>query len=115
MDPAAAYELYKRKVFAQPELTSADDPLFAAMRAEDKKANLRLVMGVSRWVIDRIDRIPQAQKIAHNLDPLAILTQANSVVGEKMRSYRGGSIQEFQGILMPALDARIQALFGHKA
>ena len=114
MEPAAAYELYKRKISAQSELTSADDGLFVAMRAEDKKANLRLVFGISRWVLDRIDRIPQEQKIAHNLDPLAILTQANAVVSESLRSYRGESIREFQSLLMPALEVRIQAIFGHK-
>jgi len=112
MDPAAAFELYRRKVFAQPELTSADGGLFAAMRAEDKKANLRLIMGVSRWLIERIEAIPQSDQIAAGLDPLALLTQANAVVGEKLRAYRGESIDEFKGILLPALDARLHALFG---
>ena len=114
MEPSAAFELYRRKVFAQPELTPADGGLFAAMRAEDKKANLRLIMGVSRWLIERIEAIPQADQIAAGLDPLALLTQANGVVGEKLRSYRGESIDEFRGILMPALEARLHALFGRK-
>ncbi len=114
MEAAAAFELYKKKVYLQPELTAADGGLFAAMRAEDRKANLRLVMGVSRWVIERIEAIPQAEKIAGNMDPLAILTQANAVVGEKLRGYRGESVEEFRGLLMPALEARIQALFGKR-
>jgi hypothetical protein len=114
MEPAAAFELYRRKVFAQPELTAADGGLFAAMRAEDKKANLRLVMGVSRWLIDRIEAIPQAEQIAAGLDPLALLTQCNGVVGEKLRAYKGENIEEFRGILMPAIEARLHALFGRK-
>ncbi len=114
MEPAAAYELYRRKVFAHAELSAADDALFAAMRAQDKKANLRLVMGISRWVIERIDAIPQAVKFAHNQDPLAILTQANSVVSESLREYHGQSVEEFRGILLPALETRILSIFGHK-
>ena len=114
MNPAAAFELYRQKVFAQPELTPADGGLFAAMRSEDKKANLRLIMGISRWVIERIEAIPQADKVAANLDPLELLTQANAVVGERMRAYKGESVEEFRGLLMPALDARLHALFGRK-
>jgi hypothetical protein len=114
MDPAAAYELYKRKVFGQAELTAADDGLFAAMRAEDKKANLRLILGISRWVIDRIDAIPGEKKLALDRDPLSILTQANSVVSAQLRAYRGGSVEEFRALLMPALESRIHAIFGQK-
>ena len=115
MEAAAAFELYKKKVYLQPELTAADGGLFAAMRAEDKKANLRLVMGVSRWVIERIEAIPQAEKIAKYMDSLVILTQANSIVSEQMRNYRGDSIEEFRGLLMPAVEARIKLLFSREA
>lgn len=114
MEPAAAFELYRRKVFAQPELTPADGGLFAALRADDKKANLRLIMGVSRWLIERIEAIPQADQIAAGMDPLTLLTQSNSVVSEQLRAYRGGSVEEFRGILMPAIEARLHALFGRK-
>ncbi|NUN48730.1 MAG: hypothetical protein HUU15_07885 [Candidatus Brocadiae bacterium] len=113
MEPAAAFELYRRRVFAQPELTDADGGLFAAMRAEDKQANLRLVMGISRWVIERIERIPRHAREAHQADPLTLLTRANGAVARSIREYRGGDIAEFRGIVMAAVEAEFLSLFGH--
>lgn len=113
MDPAAAFELYRRKVFAQPGLTPADGGLFAAMRAQDKNANLRLIFGISRWVIERIDAIPQADQIAHGQDPLMILTQLNAVVNEQLKAYKGDDVEEFRSRLLPALEARIRVLLGN--
>lgn len=104
MDPAAAYELYRRKVEAHAPLDSNDDPLFAKMRAEDKQANLRLVMGVSRWVVERIDRIPSDVRAAKQLDHLTLLQGANGVVARAMREYKGTSVSEFRSLLDAALE-----------
>jgi hypothetical protein len=114
MDADAAYRLYKQRVFAQPALTQADDGLFAKMRAEDKHANLRLVFGISRWVIERIDAIPPLARAAHGQDLLSLLTQANAVVNEQLRAYKGESVEQFRGLLMPALETRLHAVFGHR-
>ncbi|MBI2923220.1 MAG: hypothetical protein HYY18_19365 [Planctomycetes bacterium] len=103
MDPSAAYALYRRKVMAQPPLEDGDGALFAAMRAQDPKANLRVVMGISRWVIERIESLP-----AHSVDLLQLLTDANAVVNRELQAYRGESVPEFRARLLPALDRRLR-------
>lgn len=113
MDPSAAYTLYRQKVLAQPPLGDGDGALFAAMRAQDPKANLRVVMGISRWVIEKIDAIPGLAKAAHAVDPLQLLTEANAVVNRELQAYRGESVPEFRARLTPALEARFRELFGH--
>jgi hypothetical protein len=83
------------------------------MRAQDKEANLRLVMGISRWVIERIDALPALAKAAHRLDPLTLLQGANGVVTSRLREYRGASVEEFRRILDEALAEHFRHVFGH--